>query len=63
MNMSYGKVKGKFGAGISLLLSKRIKGTPLYGRITVINTYAFTSYALQRNLGFIPGIFGTETND
>ena len=33
------------------------------GRITINNTYAFTSYALRRDLEFNPGTFGTGTSD
>jgi hypothetical protein len=31
-------------------------------RIAINSTYAFTSYALRRYLGFNPIIFGTETS-
>ena len=53
---------GKPGAGISLLFSKAGLMLPSDGRIAINNTYAFTSYALQRDLGFNPSIFAAETN-
>ena len=43
---------------------KNIKGTarlkvPIQGRITINNTYAFTSFVLWRDLRLNPGIIGT----
>ena len=50
--------------GISLLLLKSTKGAARFNiPITVNSTYAFTSYTLWRDLGFNPGIFGTEASD
>ena len=65
--MRCGRVKGKPGAGISLLFSKDPRGppgltSPSEGRIAIKSTYAFTIYALQRGLGFNPVIFGTKTH-
>ena len=37
--------------------------SPSDGRIAINSTYAFTSYALWRDLVFNPGVFGTETSD
>jgi hypothetical protein len=61
-------MKGKPGAGISLLFYKALRGppgltSPFDNRISINRTHAFTSYALWRNLKFNPGIFGTETSD
>jgi hypothetical protein len=55
-------------AGISLLFSKSIKGTPGLtspsgGRIIINSTYAFISCTLRRDLGFNSDIFGRETSD
>ena len=33
------------------------------GRITTNSAYAFTTYPLQRDFGFYPGIFGVEISD
>ena len=61
-------MKVKPGAEISHSFRKALKGTPgltcsLYGRIANNITYALTSYALRRDLGFKPDIFGTETSE
>jgi hypothetical protein len=37
--------------------------SPSDGRIASNSKYAFTSYAMKEDVGFNPGIFGTETND
>ena len=62
------KVQGKKpDARINLLFWKKTKGSvglifPTDVQIVINSTYAFTSYALWRNLAFNPGKFGTETN-
>ena len=64
-NVTWKAVNVKTGTGISLLLSKITNGTARL-RITIRpmnrtnNTCAFATFALQRNLEFNPGIFGTE---
>ena len=68
LNTRWGRVKGKPGAGISLLFLKSTKGAarinvPPEWRIVINNKYAFISYALRRDIGFSPGIFGTEISN
>ena len=56
------KYEGEPGVGIRLLFSKAPRRTPGLtspsdGRIAINSRYAFTSYALKRNLEFNLGIF------
>ena len=67
MNVRWGKVKGKPGAGISLIFSKSTKET---ARLNVshptdelLSTELMFSHVLLKNLGFNPRIIGTETSD
>jgi hypothetical protein len=61
-------MKRKSSAGISLLFKKKTPMGPpgltssSDGRMAVNSTYAFTSHAVRRDLGFNPVIFGTETS-
>ena len=66
MDMRRGRVKGKPDAVISLLFSKSINGTarlnfPIRRRNHHQRIYAFTLYALQRDLGLNSDIFCPET--
>ena len=67
-NMRWERVKTKPGAGISLHFSKSTKRqpglqSPSDGRIVINNAYALTSYALQRDLGLNPVIFGIKKSN
>ena len=59
-------MKRKPGDAINLLFWKSVKGppeltSPSDGRIVINSSYAFTSYAPRRDLGFNSGVFETET--
>jgi hypothetical protein len=62
------RVKEKSGSDLSLLLPKARKGLPglIYSsdwRIVNNSTYVFALYALRKDLGFNPGIFGKENSN
>ena len=50
----------KNGKGKPTLFVNYQEDCPSGGYIAMNSTYGFTSYALWRDLGFIPGTFGTE---
>ena len=61
-HLRLGLPKGLFPVGLAVTILKALLPIQYHRRISINNTYGFTSYALWKYLGFNPGIFGTETS-
>ena len=61
MNVKSGRVKEKPGLSISRLIKGATRFNVPIWQINHNSTFALTTYALRKDLGFNPGIFGVET--